>query len=1408
MFIKQITILIYLLLKITPQDTTPNELRYYLHFDDIYSVRISDLLNYKNFLDDLTIEKSSKDIIINDPVPILEFENESLWENEEGFFISKKPVFKITKIYDSADYQNFNSYLIKTKEINNLLIISEIIKEKNLKKIIIKNRIVQFVDPSFICDEILMDKDHIYSSCISLRDNNIQLCKKNYLLNTVSSCRIFNLDFELKNDQLKTSELGIQVFTNTDGIKIYFMYFRKSLILNYQKKIILITDESYIILEVPIQEFVIDDLQVLSYRKEREIITCLITNFKGQYTELYSLKIERGLIDKEHLAEGLIKDNIIHFDYYERVVLFYEEDPEANQIIMTELHLESLTDRVIKIPGQKQVLRTDLGCNIAIMQSRNDHFMKSVFFYDISTERIFESKVKLHDHDQWSVISVYDKNMFLIFDQNEMNFKIYNIISLRSIQIENPKNIDKAYITFKVKGQTVLNLNLRYIKFDSDSAPATDKYKTIKSKYNTVKLNGLMNDMVVKSKNNNFVEYFNQLKVFYPQEDDCDSSKTFFVNDLFVFFCLDDTILLYSFIELDNQSIKLIKPKFFETNKKDFDKIRSIRFYNNHLLLILDNDFKLSAVAIDKNNLTENNKLIFSTVDLKNDYNECEWNQQGLICFTETDVYHVSINYQKGLLTTTITETIKRKNIHGSKNNFYNSYYNRSAILKLLYDKFFKEYYFEVSKKNQVFERYNKFLYPITPETQFIYITYVTDLVITKRVGELELFLIHSLSFLKLPVEKYLKNFKEMVLINTYPIDNVFVIFYRTKENTIRALLYKATLEANNRLIKEFLVDDKACKKPTAYSRTYKTESFLISYICSDKGNDVFKVFRHNINGPLLIIKPNQVSDELTYGNELKSKLLFLNPKKNIFIKAKATNVFIGKNKKKTMIYDLEKKNLFIEGDHLYTSVLELPKGVTFLKRTTNLSELELEESLVYKKPYTNIETGIFNDRLMILFGNYFYLNKKIEYNNDYIDCKRITPAIVEEKDSIYFRKIFICRKRDNFVYYFTNFDELNFKIDPEFIPTNILIQKPYIIKRKKFVYLLFAYSDNIKTIKIIKIYWTSRSKILLIFHQDIYCDSYHRKFVGFDAFYPFYDEVKNSILITLHPKYTSEIIILNYSLKENKVDAKDVSYPNLYEGKSLIMYFVRFFTEKDKKFMFAVTNYYIYEVEIVNDYGWKLNIKNKFYNHYGNSKGKEIICYNDKYLVVLINPGEAKVNMLIWKRGSENKSENIFSTIGLMDLQSFGYKIMNLKFVNQNSNQISIIFYEERNPLYEEYKILKLVQVEISTFKLKLDLEKMFYKGDLKLKFNSFNQKNVILNIRITLRENLKTILFGVTFCVLFILLCLLLVLICIVKVKNKELKNELDSMEVDIMSERGIYLGNDNANENVNENQEVIKE
>ena len=79
----------------------------------------------------------------------------------------------------------------------------------------------------------------------------------------------------------------------------------------------------------------------------------------------------------------------------------------------------------------------------------------------------------------------------------------------------------------------------------------------------------------------------------------------------------------------------------------------------------------------------------------------------------------------------------------------------------------------------------------------------------------------------------------------------------------------------------------------------------------------------------------------------------------------------------------------------------------------------------------------------------------------------------------------------------------------------------------------------------------------------------------------------------------------------------------------------------------------------------------------------------------------------------------------------------------------------------------MKIITVDISTIKFKLDLEKISFKENLKIKFNSFNNRNFVINMSITLSQNVKVILFGVAFVVLLILLGLLLVLIFIVKLK-----------------------------------------
>ena len=1391
LLIKLLTILLTFQI-LSLQDIAPNELRYYLHYDDIFTTKISDLLDYEDFLDDLTFE-STQNLDIASPVSMTKNDSETLWENEDGVYTSEKPEIKIKKVYDSGDFKNFNAYLVGTKKTNNLLIISELTKENNSDRIILKNRIYQFVDPSFVCDEILMDEEHIYSSCISKRDRSIQLCTKNYKKNTLSSCRFFNVDFEIKEQQLGNSQLGIEIFTNNDGIKLFFIFFRRSLVIEFQNKLLLVTNDSYKVLEIPIKDFIIDTVKVVSYRKETEIISCLISNLHGELIEVYSLKIQSGIIDKNYLAQGLIKDNLIGFNSFGNLVIFYEEDIEANLILLTELNLDTLTDRVIKIEKQQKILRTDLGHNLAIIQTRNNNFMKSIFFYDISTERIFEIDLKLQDHEKWSIISIYQKNVFFIFDEKNLNFNIYLVSSVRSIIIKNPKEnrLENAYIVFKVRDKPVLNLNLHYINFEDIWVPPSVRYYVVKGKKNLVKITGIMNDMVITSKNGNEIDYFGQLETdfFDSKNYNCDYTKVFFENDLLVFFCRDNKILLYSHIELTTKKISLIKPRTYTTNLDDLQKIKTIRFYYNHLLLIIDSDLNLSGVIIDKNNLKDET-LNFVTINLKIDYDLCKWNQQGLVCYKDEDVYHVSIEYQKGFISLTTNSHVNLKKIAGSKYNFFNSYFNKSFYYILKKDEFFDEYNFRkaTNGNNVIIESYDKFLYPLNEKTEILYITYETYLIITKRVTELELFILHSNNRLKLPVENYIKDFKEVIMINNFPIEHLVVIFYRTNQNTVRALLYKATLEANNRLIKEFLVDEGYCKKPIAYSRSYGVHDFLISYCCSDEGKNDFKIFRYNTNGPVLIVGKDQEYDELTFGGgDMKSVFNFIVNTKGTSLEVSGTNVIIGKNKKKIMLFDLEKENIFIEGDHFNTKTLELPNGVTILKRVNKISELELENTNISKRPYFNIETGYLDDRLMVIFGDYIYSNKKKEFNNSYTDCVHVFPSSVMLKDRNFFSKIFICRKRDNFIYYLTNLDDFNFEIDSNYISANINVINPFLVKHKNMIYVIFTYSLNCRILKILKLSYGGPEDTQLIFSSDVYPDIYHRKFVGFESYFPYYDEVSNSILIIMHPRYSSEFMILKFNLKENKVDAKDVSYIEFHEGRKVNMYRVYYFEENKNFRAFVTTSYYIYELQLEFEYEWKLRIVNKFFNYFGNSKGDEKITFNKEYLAITSKTKENKINILIWKRTSKEKIKPIYSTIGLSEINSYDYLISRISLDHFSENNIlSVIFYEERNNEFEEYKSLKLVSFEISTLRLKLDLEEMKYKETLKLRFNTFDYKDQDVVISITLKENFKVILFSIAFLVLFALLILLWGLIVIVKIKNKELREELESMEESRMSDR----------------------
>jgi hypothetical protein len=1390
MKISRITILIFSLILIKEvkllKETT--EETFNLHKEDIFSVKISDLISFQDLTNKLKVESTELKVTVPQAYEMLE--NEEFWEI--GGKKKTEPGFKIEKVYSQSNFGDYFVTLVKTDQINNLLIISEVKRED--KKLSIVSKISHIADDEYKCDKVVMEKDKVYTGCLSKLENNFYICEKYYKDDTQPVCEFYNFNYDFKNDSLEKETIKLELNLTPNNDVIILMYFKDTKIEYFENKFLLKVNEKSSLLSVPFEhKYQIRKIKIVNYEQVSNKVSCLISGVTykpSKLTTLHHMNIINGIIDKEFLNKSLIYQNFKSFDQFNQDILIYEEI-EGKEIKITEMNLENLTQISITLKNQFSLVRADMGYNKAIIETKNDKNQKEFFIYDTNSKRIIKSDIDIKEDERWSVMSLMEKNFFFVFDYETIKGRSYFLNSLRTVDVKNENNQTQGTVLFHYEDTLILKVMLKYHDFDYEDPSFLknlNDLQSIQGRVNKIKIDYYMNDMKIQ---NQSIEYFNKIEIKDNKKsiEKCNPIRVFFDKNLFLYLCWDKKILLYNSVNFENHELILKDEIFYKTDPLfDFDLIKSIRFYYDKLFLILMNDMKIYWSDLSTQNTFKINVIDFHLSNvLFEKYDDCSWNNQGLICLKENQWEELSVEFKQDIIKVEPTNQISKNEIN-SKYNYFNSYFDRNYQITIKKDKYFNRLVLKGCKLACDLVVNTEFDFNETTKTHmitlnnYVFINYPQE-------GS---FVINGLvngSIIKYPTEGYIKEYKEFIGFNNFPSENMFVVFYRTIRNTIRALLYKATIDVNQRLIQEFVVDSEDCTNPRFFSHVFNYQQFLIYYFCEDLSNREY-LWKYQMDGPLYISKGNETGDILLInGKELNLNFIYKNPKNDFNISA--SKMILGGSANGVITEDIEKSGkLNIEGDLILGKLKEKINGIELLQRTHYISTKDiplLEEKV---KEFPNLSSTFHQNQFILFLGDYIYWDNKFRDISPYKDCIFVEISYdsnkYQEKAKVQkFNNIFLCRGDIGFNYFLTDFAEIDIMIPAEFLEPNLIVQKALMIIIKEEIHLLASLSDSNKIIDVIKILENSKghqkNPFDVVNSYLINLDNYFETTNFFSNFWATYDKEDSEIVLFFHPQYTSEIMIINFPLNENKISLRSKIVVSLHSNQELEIFKIKFFDLLDEDNITRIgiictTNYHLYEINLEKEQEgeWEYKILNSFYNQSGNSKEDENISFNDHFVSLTLRKEKNLFNTLLWKKDDEKK--HVHSSIGKFNLEEEDYKIANINMITMNDKDYTYVTYYYNKIGEKEWSGIKLKIFVSSNFQLKLDVDKLKYKELIKMKFISIDSQNVEAFIDLTLEENFRVFIFTITLIVLLILTFLLAILVVIIYKGNQKLKLDLE--------------------------------
>lgn len=1383
----QIQNFIILILTLISLKRCLSERHYNIHKQDTLSIQISDILKYSDLTNNL--KTSSKDLDVLIPPAYKKVEISMSWEIEGEE--KEKPGFKIEKIYDQTNYGDFFITLVKTDQVDNLLIISEV--KKNGESLSINSKISKIASDELKCDNVVMETEKVYTGCISESENYFYICEKYYKDDTMPVCEFYDFNYKFKKGELKNELVKLNLYLGNNNEVVILMYLKYSKIEYFKNKFLLKINEKSSFLSIPLENDInIKKIKIINYVSKTNEANCLISGEVKKpnvHNQLYHMKIISGIIDKEFLQTSLLNNKLKSFDQFNSDILIYEEieDEDSNHVRITEMNLENLSKKYFDIKNQNKLIRADLGFNKAVIETLDNKDQTNLYFYDTNTKRLTKSEINISKNERWSIMSLLNNNFFFLFDSVEIEGKAFFLNSQRTIDIKNDKNLDKGDIEIIYDEKRVFLIHINYQDFNQPLNNVKSQLQCIEGRSNNVKIDYYTNDMKI---NNHNINYFSKMNIKgdLSSIEKCNPTRVFFNQDLFIYFCWDKRILNFKSVEYKENDLILGQAIFYKLDLLfDFDLIKSVKLYYGKVLLILMNDMNIIWTNMSKNTNIKINVLDFEQFDyLTENYTDCSWNNQGLICIKENNYEQLSLEIRNSLIEVNLMSTKPVDQIK-LKNNYFNSFYDRYYKLSLEKDKFYEKEIFQgckvhcnLSIDTQLDLNEDTLTYMITHKN-FVLINH-------DEKYNLQIHGIINGSIIKYPTDNYIKEYKEIILFNNSLKENLFVVFYKTIRNTTRALLYKGTLEVSQRLIQEFLVDEEDCNEPKAYSQISNSNSFIIYYSCED-AIDRNYVWKFKMDGPLYKSFGNETEDTLVInGKEVNLNFFYFN-KKNDF-DVTSTNIKLNGSTDGEILKDLEEDgNVTITGDVIDCKIKDInASGIDIIRRTHLSDQFVIpiyEEKII---EYENLESCFHNNNFILNLGDYILVDKQLKNTSDYKECILVNTTYNNSNKN--FSQIYLCRGELSLHYYLTDFDKLDILIDPQYLESNLKVFKAYLIRLKEDneMYLVTSVNKNHKILNVIKISETGKKSVMDISFEVInsnflYVDNYYNMITSFSNFFITFDKENSEIILFLHPQYSSKLLILNFPLNENKINLKSRNVLELNYGKKLEIFKTEFFSLIDETNITRVgvlftTNYHLYEAHLSKNSdteNWTYKIINDWYNQSGNSKEFDIINFNEKFVSLTLRRGVHNINTLFWKRKVDEKNF-IHSSIGKSNFGIEEYKIADINMISIEDKDYTYVTYYYNKINDNEWKDIRIKMFESGNLKVKLDLDKLKYKEVVNLKFTSIASENKDIFIELTLEENFKIFIFTLSLIILLIMMTLLIIFVIVLYNGNKKLKADLE--------------------------------
>lgn len=276
-------------------------------------------------------------------------------------------------------------------------------------------------DSDMRCFNMVIEGDDLHVGCISVAEENFQICSLNYDDETQTQCKYYNLDWdiELEFDELIAEFTGKQTMMDT----IYF-----TLLLKPKKADSLVRVQSFFIfaegwankITVPLANINIRNVDIVAVNLSLGIVHILMAIQNGKNKDLVAFKLFDFIVDKDTLKNGLVSQNVMRFIVQDKNITTFSIEKVTNKLTIRQMNIDILKIKEYHIPNQIELLWILSSNNIIMVITRNTKFIQQTYLVDLNNSRLFNWNLERKPAGTYASMINFNNRVYLwIFDFNE-----------------------------------------------------------------------------------------------------------------------------------------------------------------------------------------------------------------------------------------------------------------------------------------------------------------------------------------------------------------------------------------------------------------------------------------------------------------------------------------------------------------------------------------------------------------------------------------------------------------------------------------------------------------------------------------------------------------------------------------------------------------------------------------------------------------------------------------------------------------------------------------------------------------------------------------------------------------------------------------------------------------------------